>query len=198
MLYLITNRKLIKKNNIYWIIEEALRGGIDAIILREKDLNYKDLYPMAKKIKEIIGIRPIPLIINRNKEVALDVGAEGYHTGFNDFIADKVQYPGMLGISVHSIEEAVGAEKLGASYVLVGHIFETQCKEGLKPRGIELIEKIKKEISIPIIAIGGIKPENIRQVMSYGADGGAVMSYIMEAENPCEAVKLFKNKISKG
>lgn len=191
MLYLITNRNLASGNDFYRIIDEAINGGISAIILREKDLSYEELLAMAKKVKKIIGTRDVKLIINSSLEVAKEVEAYGFHLNFKKFIETKLCFKGIIGVSVHSLEEAIAAEKQGADYLLLGHIFETDCKKGLPPRGIDLIKTIKRNVNIPIIALGGINPKNILQVMEANADGAAVMSTIMQAEDPCTVTKQY-------
>lgn len=195
MLYLITNRKLAYNKDFYRIIVEAIKGGISAIILREKDLPYEELLTIAKKVKEIIGTRDVKLIINSNLQVAKDVEACGFHISFEQFIKSKLSFNGIIGVSVHSLEEAVEAEKQGADYLLLGHIFQTDCKKGLPPKGIELIKDIKNKVTIPIIALGGIKPENILPVMEAGAAGAAVMSTIMEAKDPYTLTNQYTNKL---
>lgn len=195
MLYLITNRKLVKNKDIYNIFEDAVKGGISAIILREKDLSTAELLPMAVKTKEIIGDNDVKLIINSNLQVAKNVEAYGFHTSFQNFIKNKPSFNGSIGVSAHSLEEAIEAEKHGANYLLLSHIFETHCKKGLPPKGIELIKAVKTKVNIPIIALGGIKVENIHMVMNAGADGAAVMSAIMEAENPYFLTKKYVDKI---
>jgi thiamine-phosphate diphosphorylase len=195
MLYLITNRKLVEEKNFYNIINEAIMGGITAIILREKDLSYEELLPIAVKIKEIIGKSGVKLIINNNLEVATGIKADGFHTSFQSFIQAKPIFNGALGVSVHSLEEAVAAEKHGADYLLLGHIFETNCKKGLPPKGIELIKSIKLQVNIPVIALGGINPNNIGKVMEAGSHGAAIMSSIMQAENPYALTKEYVDRM---
>ncbi|MGH4123490.1 MAG: thiamine phosphate synthase [Clostridium sp.] len=195
MLYLITNRKLANNNDFYKIIDEAIIGGISAIILREKDLSYAELLTIAKKVKKVIGSRDVNLIINSNLEVAKEVEAYGFHLCFEKFIGTKLSFKGIIGVSVHSLYQAIEAQKQGADYLLLGHIFQTDCKKGLPPRGLELIKTIKKNVTIPIIALGGIKPENILVVMESGADGAAVMSTIMQAEDPCIITKQYVDKM---
>jgi thiamine-phosphate diphosphorylase len=195
MLYLITNRKLAYDKDFYGIIEDTINGGISAIILREKDLRYDELLIMAKKIKDIIGSRSVKLIINSNLEVAKEVEAYGFHLSFEKFIEIKCSFKGIIGVSVHNQCEAVKAEKQGANYLLLGHIFETDCRKGLPPRGIELIKTIKKSVTIPIIALGGIMPENIFKVMEAGANGAAVMSTIMKADETYTITKKYIDKM---
>lgn len=197
MLYLITNRNIVKYGNLYSVVQKAVEGGVDAIILREKDLHFKELMLMAKKIKDIIADNNVKLIINGNIEVARKIKAAGFHIGFKEFMEQKYEFDGLLGVSVHSLEEAVSAEKNGANYVLAGHVYETDCKKGLKPRGVEFIQSITASVNIPVIALGGIDEKNLRHVLSSGADGVGVMSYIMAAEDPYIATKLLKNNIKK-
>ncbi|MBZ4688458.1 MAG: thiamine-phosphate diphosphorylase [Clostridiales bacterium] len=195
MLYLITNRKLVHKGTLFSVIKNAVEGGVDAIILREKDLPAEKLLPIAEKIKEIIEDHKTLLIINRNFDVAQAVNADGYHTGFWEFMEAKPGWNGLLGVSVHNLQEAILAEKHGAGYVLASHIFETDCKKGLQPKGACLIKDIKARLNIPVIALGGIKPENTREVLQAGADGIAVMSSIMASEDPYTAAQEFKDRI---
>ncbi len=191
MLYLITNRKLVENNNFYNIISEAINAGVYAIILREKDLSCTELLPIAIKIKNIIGNRDVKLIINQSLDVANAIEANGFHTNYQSFIKTKPIFNGILGTSVHSLEEAIQAEKHGADYLLLGHIFETECKKGIPPKGIELIKNVKNKVSIPIIALGGIKPENQRLVINAGASGIGVMSSIMQSETPYALTKDY-------
>ncbi|MGL5086692.1 MAG: thiamine phosphate synthase [Clostridium sp.] len=202
MIYLITNRILAVNKEFYEIIEESISAGISAIIIREKDLSYYKLLKMAKKIKGIIGKRNVKLIINSDLKVAEEIEAYGFHSSYKNFIERRLQleFNGVIGVSVHSLEEAIEAERQSADYLLVGHIFETKCKKKLEPKGLEILKLIKRKVSIPIIALGGIKPENIMSVMSvikYPIDDVAVMSTIMESKNPFLEIKNYIEKVNK-
>lgn len=183
MIYVVTNRNLIKKDSIYNVVENVVKNGADGIILREKDLSYASLLSMSKKIKSITDKYNVPLIINGNIDIALNIKAFGFHTNYEIF--KKIKFKNniyeklKIGVSVHSIEEAKKAESLGANYLLAGHIFETDCKKGLKGRGLEFIKEMHKNILIPIIAIGGINCSNLKDVLSNGACGAAIMSSAM-------------------
>ena len=100
----------------------------------------------------------------------------------------------LVGTSVHSVEEAVEAENKGVDYIIAGHIFETDCKKGLAPRGTDFLHEVCKNVKIPVYAIGGINPENIGQVVRTGADGACIMSGFMTCENPSEYI----NNLRKG
>lgn len=191
-LYLITNRKLAAGGDFFSVIEQAVAGGIDAIILREKDLPGDILLETARKIKKIIAGRPVLLIINNNLEAAKALPADGYHTSYEKFMQKEETFNGYTGVSVHSLEEAVKAEKNGASNILASHIFATECKKGLEPKGLQLIKSIRNHVNIPIIALGGINPQNKNQVLAAGADGIAVMSFIMQSSDPFEAARQLK------
>lgn len=193
MVYLITNRKLIKGKEFIIVLKEVVRGGIDAIILREKDLDYEDLLKIAVIIKdEVIMDKHILLIVNSNLPVARAVHADGYHCSFKAFLLEGPVFNGLNGVSVHTVEEAAEAERLGADYLLASHIFKTDCKAGKEPAGINLITDIKTQVNIPVIALGGINAENAGSVLSAGADGIAVMSYIMQASDPYVASQQLK------
>ncbi|MDR5658727.1 thiamine phosphate synthase [Serpentinicella sp. ANB-PHB4] len=181
MIYLVTNRKLITTGTLLDKIEKAMEKGIAGIILREKDLTTKDLLPLAKQIKELTKDTKVQFFVNGNIEVAQDLHT-GVHLSFEAFVENKpkLNQKQKMGVSVHSLEEAKKAEKLGASYLLAGHVFSTDCKKGLAPRGLDFIKNIKENTSIPLIAIGGIDYNNMHQVYQSGADGVAMMSYFMK------------------
>ncbi len=199
MLFLITNRKLVNYDTFMNVIENAIKGEVDVIILREKDLATAKLETIAKDIKKAINKsnKKVALIINSNKEVAEKINADGYHVSFNDLVNGCNKFEGLLGVSIHSIEEAVIAEKNGVDYLLASHIYPTKCKAGLPPKGIDFIKKIKMEVNVPVIALGGINPQNAESVISSGADGIAVMAYIMSSDNPYHSTLKIKKAISK-
>ncbi|CAH2212361.1 thiamine phosphate synthase [Tepidibacter aestuarii] len=192
MLHLVTNRKLIPDGNILRVVEESVDAGIDAIILREKDLDYDTLYKMAKKIKIIADKKNVPLIVNGNLDVARDLKCHGFHIGFNCITNKLPIFDGIIGVSIHSVEEAIQAQNLGADYIIAGHIFVTDCKKGLKPRGIEFIKKLKQNIQIPIVSIGGINENNINTVYECGSSGVAIMSSIMKSDNIYDTIHNLK------
>lgn len=202
-IYVVTNRHLITQGTIYDVIQKCALRGVNGIFLREKDLSYDELKEMACGLKKITDKFNIPLIVNGNILVAKEIGAYGFHTGFENFKSivlkenlkpyqNKKVFINILdynktsdfamGVSVHSVEEAVEAEKLGADYLIAGHVFETNCKPGLRGRGIEFIQEICEKVKIPVIAIGGINSENSKEVLSAGAFGAAVMSSAMQIE----------------
>lgn len=208
-IFVVTNRHLIEKGNIYEVIEKCAAKGADGVILREKDLDYDPLKEMAKGIKDITDRYNIPLIINGNIDIAKDINAFGVHTGIDGIrnmkpMTNQIsRYRGqealddtyeefkikeyatgklVLGVSVHSPQEAIEAEKLGADYLVAGNVFETECKPGLEGRGIDFIDKVCKSVNIPVIAIGGINPNNLNELIATKVFGAAIMSYGMKIQ----------------
>lgn len=190
-IYVVTNRKLIREGSIYDVIEKCAKMGADGAILREKDLSHEELKEIALGVKNITQKYNIPLIMNGNIDVAIDIKADGFHCGFHTFknIAEKIslekrirsgQNKFIYGVSIHKLDEALEAEKLGADYLIAGNIFETDCKPGLEGKGIDFISKICSSVNIPVIAIGGININNIKNVLAGGAYGAAIMSYAMK------------------
>lgn len=175
----VTNRKLCA--DFYKRIEEISRENLQFLILREKDLGYEELKNMALRVKGILKGSSIGLVVNGNLNVAKEIEAEGVQISFNDFIKGETKnYKGIVGVSIHSIEEAIEVEKIGASYLLYGHIFETDCKKGVPPRGLEELKKICNKVNIPVYAIGGINKDNAIVVIESGAYGVAYMSSLMK------------------
>lgn len=195
MIWLITNRNLLKSSEYFKTIEESIRGGVDVVVLREKDLTFHELYPVAVKIKKIIEKTDVKLIINSNLDLAKAIEADGFHCSYKDFIKKPIVYQGLMGVSVHSVSEAVEAERLGASYVIASHIFHTKCKENSHPKGTGFITEIKNKINIPVIALGGINVNLVNEVLEAGADGIAVMSGIMANSEPFIQTKKYKSVI---
>lgn len=194
MIYFITNRKLVEPKKFLPIIEEAAGGGVGTIILREKDLNYTELLELALKVKAITS--QVSLIINGNIQIAREIKADGVQLGFKDFMEKKADFPGLVGVSIHSLEEAQLAEQKGADYLLASHIFPTDCKKGLAPRGISWLKEVTSRTKIPVVALGGIKLENIKSVFEAQASGAALMSEIMCAPDVTKLITDLKNEIN--
>lgn len=179
-------------------IEKISEAKPDRIILREKELNGTDYTEFASLTMQICRKYGVSCSVHSYTVIAEKLNAEDIHLpmavlrSFSESIRNKFK---IVGASVHSVEEAAEAEKLGVDYVVAGHIFETQCKSGLAPRGIEFLQSICGSVNIPVYAIGGIKPENIDSVWKAGALGACVMSGFMTCENPGEYMKKLRNEV---
>ncbi|WP_163537129.1 thiamine phosphate synthase [Gracilibacillus sp. YIM 98692] len=163
------------------------------IHLREKRKTASEYISLINRLVQA-GVSPKKLIINDRVDVAHMKECKGVQLAFHSPPVDlvKEKYPHLLiGKSVHSKEEAIEAERLGADYVIFGHIYKTASKDQLKPQGIQALHAITEALSIPVVAIGGISAERIKSVQSAGADGVAVMSGIMSAKSPVETAKDY-------
>lgn len=198
MLYLITNRHLIKDISYLKVIEESLHAGLDAVIFREKDLTAKEALPSAVELKKMTAQSGAKLIINTHLDVALEIGADFFHIGLQQLhpYQTRLGQCGLpFGLSIHHGEEALYAESLGASYLLASHIFPTDCKKDLAPKGLKLIRDIRSKTKLPLIGLGGITPDNGSKIIESGADGIAVMSSIMASPDPYKATNELKKAL---
>ncbi|MBU3197366.1 thiamine phosphate synthase [Clostridium algidicarnis] len=186
-LYLVTDRDLLKNTDLYTAVEEAIKGGVTLVQLREKDITTLDFYNTALNIKKVTDKYDIPLIINDRMDIALAVNASGVHIGQKDMpctIARKILgNDKILGVSATTLSQAIKAEKEGADYIGVGAIFNTSTKQDAKPVSIDTLKEIKETLSIPVVAIGGITRKNIHLLDSSNIDGIAVISDILGKED---------------
>lgn len=192
MLFVITSSKSCKEDFLTRI-KRIASANPDRIILREKHLSQDDLLKLARKCKEICDKYSVAFSVNSSIEVARKVNAD-IHLPYELFVenSENIKDFSTIGVSVHSISEAETAEMLGASYLIAGHIFATDCKKGLKPRGIEYLSDISEAVKIPVLGIGGISLERLSSVLQTGAAGACVMSHFMNCDNPEIEVSAFK------
>jgi len=199
-LYLVTDRGLARGRSTFDIVKAAVSGGVTCVQLREKDCSTLEYIEQALAIKNFLGEREVPLIINDRLDVALAVAADGVHLGQSDMpleMARKIAGPSMLiGISAESVQDAVQAEKGGADYLGVSPIYATPTKtDTVFPLGLEGLREIKKRVKIPLVGIGGLNKSNAAEVIRNGADGVAVVSAIVAAEDPGTAAINLKQII---
>lgn len=187
-LYLVTNSTDKRNQEFLNIVEDSLKGGVSVVQVREKELDLIPFYEKAKAVKEITDKFDVPLIINDRLSIAIALGADGAHVGQDDIdgaVARDILGPDrILGISASTVEEAVKAEEDGADYIGCGAVFPTSTKDDADSVDIEEFKKIKKAVSIPVVAIGGIKEDNVKELKGSNADGIAVVSAIMDSDNP--------------
>lgn len=185
MLIVVTNRKLCR-DDFLQRIELLAKGKPNAIMLREKDLSLEEYEDLARKVNEICVANRVPMIINQNISVAEKLMLPNIHLSLPVLRKYKNEELPFLriGASVHSVSEAVEAQELGASYVIAGHIFSTDCKKGVPPRGLSFLTEVCDAITIPVFAIGGISQKNLKQLAATGATGSCIMSEAMTTENP--------------
>lgn len=198
---LVTDRKQVRKGkNLMSIISKALNAGIDSVVLREKDLNADELYCLAKRVKKITG-RKCRFLVNSRVDIALAVNADGVHLSSSSvpvsFARKILGKNKLIGVSCHSVRDAVRSRKEGADYIFLGPVYRTLSKVKYgKPLGVRLIREAKKKIRIPVIAIGGIKKENTAEVLKNGADGIAVISGIIKAKDVFGETKKYAGMLN--
>lgn len=200
LLYAITDRHWLNGRSLVDDIELALKGGATMIQLREKNTKEEELYKEANKIKELCKKYNIPFIINDNVNFAKKIDADGVHVGQNDMKAQEARSiigpKKILGVSTQTVQEAILAEKLGADYLGVGAVFSTNTKNDCSVLSHDLCKQICNSVQIPVVAIGGIKKENIHNLKGIGFSGISVISAIFAQNDiPNSCKKLIKETI---
>lgn len=193
-LYLVTDRKLSLNRPLEWVVEEAVRGGVSIVQLREKGCSSLEFYQIAVNLKKVLKPYRVPLIINDRLDIALACDAEGVHLGQTDLpftvsrtILGKNK---IIGVSVENIEQAEYMNKWNVDYIGVSPVFSTPTKtDTAEPLGLEGLRKIAEISEHPIVAIGGINKSNAADIIGAGADSLSVVSAVMSANNPQEAAK---------
>lgn len=178
----VTNRHLVNGDFLEQI-KKVLELKPEAIILREKDLSEEEYEKLGIQILRLCKEKNIPCYFNTFANSAIKLKADGVQLSFNEFCElipqDKVKFK-RIGVSVHSIEEAIEAENKGADFLIYGHIFITACKPDIPPRGLEKLAKLCNVVGIPVFAIGGIDDSNAELCLSAGAACVCRMSSLMK------------------
>ncbi len=191
---LVTDGKQTRGRSLVAVVDQALRAGVRAVQLREKDLNARDLCLTAEQLLPAVRAAGAVLLINDRIDVALAVGADGVHLSRKSLPpgeARRLLGPGRLvGISCHSIPEVREAVAAGVDYVVFGPIFHTPSKAPFgPPLGLEPLREARAVCSLPLVAIGGIRAEQAPAVVAAGADGVAVISAVLAAVDPAAAAR---------
>lgn len=187
LLYAVTDRAWVGKQSLYEQVESALKGGATCVQLREKELNDDEFLAEAIEIGSLCRKYSVPFFVNDNVDVAVKCHADGVHVGQEDMAASKVREKigdgMMLGVSVHTVEEALKAVENGADCLGVGAMFSTSTKANADVLPKETLRDICAAVDIPVVAIGGISESNIMQLSGTGVDGVALVSAIFGAED---------------
>jgi thiamine-phosphate pyrophosphorylase len=201
-LYLVTDRGLSCGRTTLEIVTAAVSGGVTCVQLREKTASTRKFIREALTLKEYLRSVTVPLIINDRLDVALAVGADGVHLGRKDMplamaraiVEDRM----VIGISVESLEDAVAAEAGGADYLGVSPIYQTLTKTDTAPAlGVAGLRVIRQAVNLPLVGIGGLHQGNAAEIIGNGADGVAVVSAIVAAQDPMQAARGLKDVIAK-
>lgn len=195
-IYLVTDRDLMSTETLEEAVEQAIIGGCTLVQLREKDCSSLDFYNTAVKIKEITDKYKVPLLINDRLDIALAVDAAGVHVGQSDLPVSVVRKiigeDKIIGISAATLEEALQGKKDGADYLGVGAMYGTGTKKDANSTSIEELKKIRENVSLPIVVIGGIKEERVKDFKGTGIDGLAIVSAIIAKKDIAEAARKIK------
>ena len=199
-LYLVTARYVWKEEDFLKKVEEACRSGVTLVQLREKECSTREYYELAQKVKSITDTYQIPLIIDDRVDICLAVDSSGVHIGADELpvevVRNMIGKNKILGVTAKTVERALEAEQHGADYLGVGAIYPTTTKVITQPTSIETLKEIATTVSIPIVAIGGIKEDNMEPLERTGIAGVAIVSEIMKAKNIQEKCQSLRKKVS--
>ena len=202
LLYAVTDRAWTGKRTLYQQVESALKGGVTCVQLREKKLDEAAFLQEAKDIQALCRRYGVPFIVNDNVDIAVACGADGVHVGQEDMRAGEVRRRVgenmILGVSVHTVEEACQAVRDGADYLGLGTVFPTSTKTDVDVMPRETLRTICCAVDVPIVAIGGLKRGNILQLSGSGVDGVALVSAIFGVENieeSCRELQVLAKKM---
>ena len=194
-IYLITDRTLSKLSHTQ-ITMKAIASGIRTIQLREKHMSKKELYSEALSMRSLTLKYKTTFIVNDQIDIALAADADGVHLGQEDMPVEEARRimgkKKIIGVSTHSLKQAINAQEGGADYIGFGPMFQTPTKDAGFPKGLKVLREIRRHIEIPIVAIGGIAPENVSSVLEEGADAAAVIAAVLKGDIAENIAKLLK------
>ena len=199
-LYVVIDRFSTKGRPLEVVVDAALAGGAKAIQLREKNLSTRDLYPLVERLLPIVHGRDACLLINDRVDLALALPVDGVHLSRISLPPAETRAllgsARLIGVSCHSLEEAIEAERGGADFIVFGPLFPTPSKAAYGPPvGLTQLSTVRRQVRLPILGIGGITVSNTASVMSAGADGVAVITAVMTADDPADAVATLLHAV---
>jgi thiamine-phosphate pyrophosphorylase len=198
-LYVILDGQASGGRRLDALLDAVLEGGCRLVQLRDKTLPPAELYPLAQALRRRCLEAGALFIVNDRVDLALALHADGAHVGQDDLPAREARRllppPMLLGVSTHDLDQARRARDDGADYIAVGSMFPTATKTGFELVGPELLRQVRPEIPVPLVAIGGITPANVGEVIEAGADTAAVISAVGGAPDPAAAVRRFLDAI---
>ena len=201
LLYAVTDRAWVGTKSLYEQVKEALENGVTCVQLREKELNESDFLKEAKQISTLCKEYKVPFIVNDNVNIAIACKADGIHIGQEDMeltnVRKLVGEDMIIGVSAHTVEEAIKAQDGGADYIGIGAVFATSTKTDVDVLSFETLRSICEAVDIPTVAIGGIKKDNICKLKGSGIDGVAVVSAIFAAKDIATATKELLLEVKK-
>lgn len=199
ILYLVTDRAVIKHGTFLEVVEQALKGGVNVVQLREKGRSESEIIALAKELKELTHYYNVPLIINDSPSIAKQSGADGVHLGMSDGeVSEAREFLGgkaIIGGSARTVERAKMLQSQGADYLGAGAVFGTKTKADAKTINTDILSDICHAVKIPVVAIGGVNKENVIRLKGTGANGIAVVSAIMGSDDVYRATIEFNSML---
>ena len=193
--YLVTDTVYFNDDNIWNKMEAALRGGVTLVQYRDKTQESRILYERALKMKALCDKYNVPMLVDDRADIAFAVGAAGVHVGQSDLPAEVARRmlgaDAIIGVSAHNAEEALAAEAVGADYLGCGAVYPTGTKKDTSVIGVEGLKAIRAVTKLPFVGIGGVTLANYRDVLNAGADGAAIVSAILNADDIESTVQKF-------
>lgn len=197
-LYAITDSHWLNGRTLYSVVKESLEGGVTFLQLREKELDEEHFLEEARELQKLCREYQVPFVINDNVDIAAAINADGVHVGQSDMevgdVRAKLGPDKIIGVTAKTVEQAVLAQERGADYLGVGAVFHTDSKADAKEISFDTLKDICKAVSIPVIAIGGITEENVRELAGSGICGIAVISAIYAQRDIKKAAENLKNE----
>jgi len=201
-LYLVTDEAACRGRDFFWVIEEAVKGGVTMVQLREKTLGTRAFIERGKRLKDLLRNYNVPLIINDRVDVALAIDADGVHVGQSDMhyltLKDMLPANKIVGISAEKQEDVWEADQWDISYLAVSPLFSTPSKTDTEsPWGMDGLKWVRNNSRHPLVVIGGLNESNGREAIKNGADGIAVISAICSAESPGNAAQSLFHSLER-
>lgn len=191
----ITNKELCQEDFLKRI-EAICASGVTDLILREKNLTQESYEELAKQVIPICNKYQVTCILHHFYKVAMSLKHYNLHMPLKELqLVKNIEDYKILGASCHSLEDAVFAQKMGCSYITMSHIFETDCKKGLEPKGLQLLKEVSEGVTIPVYALGGIRVDNVEACMKAGAKGICSMANFMCCKDVNNYTKELKRKM---
>lgn len=203
LLYAVTDRSWLRGRTLAFCVEEALKGGATFVQLREKNASFEERCELARQIIPICRLHGVPFVVNDDVETALAVGADGVHVGQDDMACAEARRrlgpDAIVGVSAQTVEQAIAAERAGASYLGVGAVMPTATKPDAVDVSLDDLDAICRAVSIPVVAIGGLNPGTVGNLAGALVDGVAVVSALFAADDiqsqARELVRLAKRAL---
>ncbi len=195
-LYVIISSNLMKKS-LEEVLQDVIEGGADAIQLREKTMSDREFLIIARQVRKVTAQSKTVFIVNDRVEIARKADADGLHIGQSDIDITTARsilgHNKIIGVSTHTISQARRAQQSGADYIGAGPVFSTTTKSYEPPVGLDYVQQVKKEITIPFVAVGGINIGNVQEVLHAGGRRIAICSAIICSENIIGVTRVFKD-----